>query len=591
MGKNIKEKVKDSLHKLYNVEDDIKFDIEKTKEGFEGDYTIVVFPFLKYSKKSAEQTAKEIGVFLRNKMPEIASYNVIKGFLNITMSQEYWIDKLNELISRNFNYFAPSGEKFMIEFSSPNTNKPLHLGHIRNNLIGDSVSKILKEAGNEIIKVNLINDRGIHICKSMLAWIKWGNNITPKEAGIKGDKLVGDFYVLFDKEYKKQIQELVNKGNSKEDAENLAPLILEARKVLRRWENKDPEIIKIWEMMNSWVYEGFEKTYNDLNINFDKIYYESQTYLLGKSIIEEGLKKGIFYREEDSSVWIDLTNEGLDKKLLLRNDGTTVYITQDIGTAIQRIEEFNPDKIIYVVGNEQDYHFKVLKKILQKINPNFADKIIHLSYGMVELPEGKMKSREGKVVDADDLIQEMIQTAQQISEENGKIKDLNEEEKNKIIKIIALGALKYFIIKVDPKKQIIFNPAESIDFTGNTGPFIQYTHARICSILRKASEMKISFRGKISDETNLIAKEIELISLLSQYEYIIPEAAKKTDPGLIANYVYNIAKEFNQYYHDYTILKESDAKILQLRLMLCERIGATIKKCMNLLGIEVPDIM
>ncbi|HOK37976.1 MAG: arginine--tRNA ligase [Bacteroidales bacterium] len=591
MEKSIKVHVKDVLQKLYNVDpDDLNIEIEKTREGFEGDFTLVVFPFLKYSKKTPEQTAKEIGAYLRSKMPEIASYNVIKGFLNLVMTQEYWIDELNYLIYTDFSFFKNSGKNIMIEFSSPNTNKPLHLGHIRNNLLGDSISRLIAETGNNVIKVNLINDRGIHICKSMLAWQKWKKDLNPENTGKKGDKLVGDFYVLFENEYKKQIQELIDQGLTKEEAEN-APLMQEAREMLRKWESNDPEIMKIWEIMNSWVYAGFAKTYSDLGITFDKVYYESQTYLLGKEIVEKGLEKGIFYREADNSVWIDLSNEGLDKKLLLRSDGTTVYMTQDLGTAVQRFQEFNPDLIIYVVGNEQEYHFKVLKKILEKLYPEYADRIFHLSYGMVELPEGKMKSREGKVVDADDLIEEMIQTATEIANENGKVNNLPEKEKSRILKIIALGALKYYILKVDPKKQIVFNPAESIDFAGNTGPFIQYTHARICSILRKADEMKIKFKGKINSETEIVTKEINLISLLSEYESVLVKAAKNFDPGSIANYVYNLAKEFNQYYHDYTILKEQDPKVLQLRLMLCKQIAATIQKSMNLLGIEVPEVM
>ncbi|MFQ3579976.1 MAG: arginine--tRNA ligase [Bacteroidales bacterium] len=591
MEKSIKVHVKDALQKLYNVDpDDLNIEIEKTREGFEGDFTLVVFPFLKYSKKAPEQTAKEIGAYLRSKMTEIASYNVIKGFLNLVMTQEYWIDILNYLISTNFSFFKNTGKNLMIEFSSPNTNKPLHLGHIRNNLLGDSISRLIAETGNNVIKVNLINDRGIHICKSMLAWQKWKKDLNPENSGKKGDKLVGDFYVLFENENKKQIQELIDQGLTKEEAEN-TPLMQEAREMLRKWESNDPEIMKIWEMMNSWVYAGFEKTYSDLGITFDKIYYESQTYLLGKEIVEKGLEKGIFYREADNSVWIDLTNEGLDKKLLLRSDGTTVYMTQDLGTAVQRFQEFNPDLIIYVVGNEQEYHFKVLKKIIEKLYPEYSDRIFHLSYGMVELPEGKMKSREGKVVDADDLVEEMIQTATEIANENGKVNNLPEEEKSRILKIIALGALKYYILKVDPKKQIVFNPAESIDFAGNTGPFIQYTHARICSILRKADEMKIKFKGKINSETEIVTKEINLISLLSEYESVVAKAAKNFDPGSIANYVYNLAKEFNQYYHDYTILKEQDPKVLQLRLMLCKQIAATIRKSMNVLGIEVPEVM
>ncbi len=592
MKKNIVKYIKEALSTLYNVDTaSLEIPIENTKQGIEGDYTIVVFPFVKYSKKSPADTAKDLGVFIKTRFEDIASYNIIQGFLNLRMTPEYWINRLNTMNSELDKEDSKIQNPLMIEFSSPNTNKPLHLGHIRNNLLGDAISKILKAAGNNIIKVNLINDRGIHICKSMLAWIKWGNNSTPETTNLKGDKFVGDYYVLFDKEYKKQIAELIATGQTEEQANANAPLILEAREILKKWEAGDAETLRIWNMMNSWVYKGFEQTYKSLNISFDKLYYESQTYLLGKKIVNKGLDEGIFVQDEDTSVWIDLTNEGLDRKILLRSDGTTVYMTQDIGTALQRFEEYNPTKIIYVVGNEQDYHFKVLKKVMGKLDSDYANKIEHLSYGMVELPEGKMKSREGTVVDADDLIEEMIETAANIADENGKIHDLPEDEKNRIIKMIALGALKYYIIKVDPKKQMTFNPKESIDFAGNTGPFIQYTHARICSILRKADEMKIKFNGKASDETNLLDQEIELVSLLADYENIVQEAARKLDPGMIANYVYSLVKEFNNYYHEHSILKETDSKILQFRLLLSKQVAKTIKNCMGLLGIEVPEIM
>jgi arginyl-tRNA synthetase len=592
MEKNIVRYIKEALSTLYNVETTgMDIPVDKTKQGIEGDFTIVVFPFVKFSKKSPADTAKDLGVFTKSRFEDIASYNVVQGFLNLRMTPEYWINRLNSLNAEVAVATNITDIPLMIEFSSPNTNKPLHLGHIRNNLLGDSVSRILKAAGNNVVRVNLINDRGIHICKSMLAWIKWGNDSTPALTGIKGDKFVGDFYVLFDKEYKKQIAELKENGQSDDEAAANAPLILEVRDLLKKWESGDAETLRIWNMMNSWVYEGFEITYKSLGIEFDKLYYESNTYLLGKKTVNKGLESGIFVQDDDNSVWIDLTNEGMDRKILLRSDGTTVYMTQDIGTALQRFEEYNPSKIIYVVGNEQDYHFKVLKKIIAKLDSDYANKIEHLSYGMVELPEGKMKSREGTVVDADDLIEEMIQTAAKIADENGKIHDLPAEEKLRIIKIIALGALKYYIIKVDPKKQMTFNPKESIDFAGNTGPFIQYTHARICSILRKADEMKIKFNGKASGETNLLDQEIEIVSLLADYETIVKDAARKFDPGIVANFVYSLVKEYNTYYHEHSILKETDSKILQFRLLLSKQVAKTIKNSMALLGIEVPEVM
>lgn len=592
MEKNLIKYVKEALSSLYSADvDRIKIQIEKTKEGIEGNFTIVVFPFTQLSKKSPTDTAKDIGVFIKSRYEDIASYNIIKGFLNISMTQEYWINRLNELFFNPKVEKQNSDSKLMIEFSSPNTNKPLHLGHIRNNLLGDSISRILNEVGNEVVKVNLINDRGIHICKSMLAWMKWGNGKTPESEGIKGDKFVGDYYVLFDKEYKKQIKGLVDSGLSEEEATNKAPLILEAREILKKWELGDLEIREVWGIMNSWVYDGFDVTYKNLNINFDKLYYESQTYSLGRDLVNQGLEKGIFERDSDGSVWIDLTSEGLDRKVLLRSDGTTVYMTQDLGTAYQRFEEFNPDKLIYVVGNEQDYHFKVLKKILAKLNEEYSAKIEHLSYGMVELPEGKMKSREGTVVDADDLIKEMVETARKISDENGRVRDLPEEEKNEIIKMIALGALKYFIVKVDPKKQMVFNPKESIDFNGNTGPFIQYTYARISSILRNAEKMKIKFNGRASAEADLLDREVDLVSILTDYNIIISEAANKLNPAIIANYIYELVKEFNQYYHEHSILKEQDPKSLQFKLLLSLQIANTIKRGMGLLGIDVPEVM
>lgn len=592
MEKNIEKYIKQGLEALYSIDTtNIDIPIEKTKEEIKGDFTVVVFAFSKFSKKSPADTAKDLGTFIRQKYEDVSSYNVINGFLNLRMTNEYWINRLNNLNTQTSEYELVEKETIMVEFSSPNTNKPLHLGHIRNNLLGDSISKILQASGKNVIKTNLINDRGIHICKSILAWIKWGNDETPETNNKKGDKLVGEYYVKFETKYKEEINELISKGENKEYAKANAPIILEAREILRKWENGDKEIIKIWQMMNSWVYKGFDKTYSDLGISFDKIYYESDTYLLGKKIVNKELDKGIFVKDEDNSVWIDLSNEGLDRKILLRSDGTTVYMTQDIGTAIKRIEEEQPEKIIYVVGNEQDYHFAVLKKIISKINKSYSEIIQHLSYGMVELPEGKMKSREGIVVDADDLLNDMILTAKKISEESGKTHDLDENEKEKIIKMIALGALKYFIIKVDPKKQMVFNPKESIDFNGNTGPFIQYTHARIKSILRNADKMNIKFSGKASQDAEIVDLEIELISHLCDFEKTIQESARKLDPSLIANYVFALTKLFNQYYHEHSILKETEAKTLQFRLLLAKNIAGTIKSAMKLLGIEVPEIM
>jgi len=592
MEKNIRKYIKEALESLYNADiENISVPVEKTKPGIEGDFTVVVFPFVKLSKKSPEDTSKDLGVFIKSRFDDIASYNIIKGFLNIRMSQEYWISRINFLASDKNTGIESTGKKIMVEYSSPNTNKPLHLGHIRNNLLGDSVSRILKAAGNDVIKVNLINDRGIHICKSMLAWMKWGENATPESTGLKGDKLVGDYYVLFDKKYKEEIKELIAAGKTEDQAKDEAPLIIEAREILKKWENNDEEIRKIWEMMNSWVYDGFDITYNRLGISFDKLYYESNTYLSGREIVKKGLEENIFVKDPDSSVWVDLTDQGLDRKILLRSDGTTVYMTQDIGTAYQRFQEFAPDKLIYVVGNEQNYHFDVLKKILDKLDSDYSSKIQHLSYGMVELPEGKMKSREGTVVDADDLMSEMFETAKRISEESGKTNELSEDEKNRIIEMISLGALKYYIVKVDPKKQMTFNPKESIDFNGNTGPFIQYTHARICSILRKAEEMKIKFIGRVSEETQLLGKEVNLVSMLCDYNKVVTESANRLDPGMIANYVYNLVKEFNQFYHEHSILKESDANIMHFRLLLSQQVANTIKSGMGLLGIEVPEIM
>jgi len=567
---------------------------QKTRKEFEGDFTLVVFPFLKIAKKSPEQTAQEIGNYLKSNVKEICKFNVVKGFLNIKLSDEYWISHLNSIVTNKqygIKQEGTSGKTIMVEYSSPNTNKPLHLGHIRNNLLGYSVAEILKANGHKILKVNLVNDRGIHICKSMLAWQKWGNGVTPESTNIKGDKLVGDYYVKFDKEYKKQIAELTTKGVDADKAKETAPLLQEAREMLRKWEAGDKEVTKLWQTMNSWVYKGFDITYNTLGVDFDKVYYESETYKLGKAIVLEGLKKGILIQKEDGSIWADLTNEGLDQKILLRSDGTSVYMTQDIGTAHQRFSEFNLDNHIYVVGNEQNYHFQVLKLVLKKLGFDWADNITHLSYGMVELPEGKMKSREGTVVDADDLIAEMVSTAKETSEELGKLNEMTQEEAEKLFKTIGLGALKYFILKVDPKKTMMFNPKESIDFNGNTGPFIQYTHARIKSVLRKAADTGNKTNNKVDLSVKLTDKEQELIKLLSEFPEIITEAGENYSPAVISNYIYDLAKEYNQFYHAHPVIKEENEEIRNLRVQISNQIADTIKKGAKLLGMEVPERM
>ncbi|HDP75486.1 MAG TPA: arginine--tRNA ligase [Bacteroidales bacterium] len=586
--------VKSAAEKLYNqpIADSL-IQIQKTRKDFEGDYTMVAFPLLKLSRKSPEETCKEIGEQLMALDNQIESFNVIKGFLNITLSKSYWANVLNTIVqTKDFGFCEAKSEKpIVIEFSSPNTNKPLHLGHIRNNLLGMSISRIMEKSGKRVVKVNLVNDRGIHICKSMLAWQKFGNGETPESTGIKGDHLVGDYYVRFDKEYKAQVEELKAQGMPEDEAKVKAPIIQEAQEVLRRWEAKDPEVIQLWKTMNGWVYEGFDKTYADLGITFDKVYYESETYLLGKSVVVDGVNRGLFFRKDDGSVWVDLTNDGLDQKLLLRGNGTSVYITQDIGTAIQRYNEFNFDEHIYVVGNEQEYHFQVLKLIMKKLGYEWSDALYHLSYGMVQLPEGKMKSREGTVVDADDLIEEMINTARQMSEELGKLDDVDHGVASEVIRMVGLAALKYFILKVDPKKNMTFNPKESIDFNGNTGPFIQYTHARIKSVLVKAANAGHQVKGKIHPDYISNSKELELIQLLSQFPEVVLAAAQNHNPSLIANYTYELAKEYNQFYHDFTILKEPNEGVKQLRLSLSEQVADIIKRAMWLLGIEVPERM
>ena len=585
------EAVKSSVEALYGELQGEQLQIQKTRKEFEGDYTLVTFPLLKRSRKSPEATANEIGEYMVANCKEVAAYNVIKGFLNISLDPSFWSERFCEVYAcENFGEGEPTGKTIMIEYSSPNTNKPLHLGHIRNNLLGYSVAQILKANGNNVIKVNLVNDRGIHICKSMLAWKLYGGGETPESSGMKGDHLVGKYYVEFDKHYKGQIKELVAQGKSEDEAKKSAPIMLEAQEMLRKWEAKDPEVYALWEKMNGWVYEGFDVTYKALGVDFDKIYYESQTYLLGKSLVEEGLQKGVFFRKEDNSVWIDLAEDGLDQKLLLRGDGTSVYMTQDLGTAYRRFEDNNLDGIIYVVGNEQNYHFQVLKLILKKLGYDWSDGIYHLSYGMVELPEGKMKSREGTVVDADDLCDAMINTAREMSQELGKLDGCSEEEALAISSMVGLGALKYFILKVDPKKTMLFDPRESIDFNGNTGPFIQYTHARICSVLRKAAEQGIAFEGeKIACE--LLPEEVELVKMLCDYPATVQSAGEAFAPSMIAAYTYELCKTFNGYYHDHSILREENEAVKKMRLALAQQVARVINRSMRLLGIDVPERM
>lgn len=568
--------------------------LQKTKKEFEGHLTLVVFPFLRISKKTPEQTAQEIGEYLLEHEPSVASFNVIKGFLNLTIAGSNWIEMLNAMHAQEtygITHPAEEAPLVMIEYSSPNTNKPLHLGHVRNNLLGYSLSKILKANGNRVIKTNIVNDRGIHICKSMLAWQKWGEGVTPESSGKKGDHLVGDFYVMFDKHYREEVGQLVASGLSKEEAEARSPLMAEAREMLRRWEAGDAEVRELWNRMNGWVYDGFDRTYKRLGVDFDKIYYESETYLEGREKVLEGLKKGLFYRRDDGSVWADLRPEGLDEKILLRSDGTSVYMTQDIGTAKLRFDDYPIDRMIYVVGNEQNYHFQVLSILLDKLGFAFGKGLIHFSYGMVELPEGKMKSREGTVVDADDLMDEMIATARDISNELGKLDGLSPSEADDIIRVIGLGSLKYFILKVDPRKNMTFNPKESIDFNGNTGSFIQYTYARIRSVLRKAEEQGLVIPEQLPTDTPVNAKEQTLIGSLADFASTVKEAGETYSPACIANYVYDLVREFNQFYHDYTILGESDERIRQLRLTLSAETAKIVRSAMSLLGIEMPERM
>ncbi|MDY6276893.1 MAG: arginine--tRNA ligase [Bacteroidales bacterium] len=590
----IQNKAAEAIAALYSVETEPStLQVSVTRKEFEGDYTLVVFPLLRVSKASPEVTGNAIGSWLKDNVPEIAGFNCVKGFLNILFSDVYWNEELRSVAAdENFGQLPTTGRRVMVEFSSPNTNKPLHLGHIRNNLLGDSVSRLLKAGGNEVIKSTIVNDRGVHICKSMLAWQKFFDGKTPQSEGIKGDHLVGDCYVAFDKWYKSEVKELMDKGLSEEEAKKEAPSIKAAHDMLVAWEKGDPEVRALWKKMNGWVYEGFDQTYAALGITFDVVDHESETYILGKELVQKGLDSGVFVREADGSVWCDLTADGLDRKLVLRGDGTSVYITQDLGTAERRFANYNLDSHVYVVGNEQDYHFQVLKLILKKLGFDWADQIYHLSYGMVELPEGKMKSREGTVVDADDLIEAMYQEAKKTSEESGKLADMPEDEKEKLYHMIGLGALKYFIVKVDPKKTMLFNPKESIDFNGNTGPFIQYTHARICSILRKAAEQGISFGADdVLDSIAPSAKEVRLVKLLGLFPSKIGEAVAALSPAVVANYAYELAKEFNQYYHDTQILKEPDAVLLKYRLVLIATLARTLRSAMSVLGIQLPDRM
>ena len=568
--------------------------LQNTKEGFEGNLTLVVFPFLKISRKKPEDTAQDIGLWLQQNCEAVSQFNVVKGFLNLVIAPAAWISLLSDInADEHFGEKQATADSplVMIEYSSPNTNKPLHLGHVRNNLLGWSLAQIMAANGNRVVKTNIVNDRGIHICKSMLAWLKWGNGETPESAGKKGDHLIGDYYVAFDKHYREEIRELVAQGMDEEKAKQEAPLIKEAHEMLVKWEQNDPEVRALWEKMNSWVYAGFDQTYNALGVGFDKIYYESQTYLKGKAKVEEGLAKGLFERHDDNSVWADLTNEGLDQKLLLRSDGTSVYMTQDIGTAEMRYEDYPIDKMIYVVGNEQNYHFQVLSILLDRLGFKWGKELVHFSYGMVELPNGKMKSREGTVVDADDLIQAMIDGARQVSEEAGKSKDLPEAEKQEIARICGMGALKYFILKVDARKNMLFNPEESIDFNGNTGPFIQYTYARIRSILRKAElGQKAATLPSATDYTPN-QKETDLIQKLYAYGAAVEQAGSDYSPSGIANYCYELTKQFNQFYHDYSILNAETETAKMFRLVLAQNVAKVIRNGMALLGIEVPERM
>lgn len=589
----IASKASEAIKALYNADiEPSALQVSVTKKEFTGDFTLVVFPLLRLSHSTPENTGNAIGEWLKANVPEISEYNCVKGFLNLLFSNLFWNELFGEIVAdKDFGDLPKTGKNIMVEFSSPNTNKPLHLGHIRNNLLGDSVSRLLKASGNNVIKTTLVNDRGVHICKSMLAWLKVGNGATPESTGIKGDHLVGDMYVAFNNIYKKEVDDLVAGGMDEETAKKEAPCLREAHEMLQKWEAGDKEVRDLWARMNGWVLKGFDESYKALGITFDKVYYESQTYLLGKELVQKGLNMGVFVKDPDGSVWCDLTADGLDRKLLIRSDGTSVYITQDLGTAERRFAEYHLDSHVYVVGNEQNYHFQVLKLILKKLGFEWSDNIFHLSYGMVELPEGKMKSREGTVVDADDLLQKMYEEARATSDESGKLADMSDEDKAKLYHMIGLGALKYFIIKVDPKKTMLFNPKESIDFNGNTGPFIQYTHARIRSILRKAAEKGIEYSASPLPKVELSTKEIRLIKLLNTFPAKIAEGAQAYSPAVIANYAYDLAKEFNQYYHDTPILKEENEDVLKMRLVLIDTLSAVLRKAMGILGIELPERM
>ncbi len=593
LEKILKGHIMSAIEALYGQKPDEKLiNFQKTRKEIAGDLTLVTFPLLKISKKNPQQTAEEIGAYLQEKIEDISGFNVIKGFLNLEISDSYWLNfmKVNAL-KHNFAYKAKKihSHPVLIEYSSPNTNKPLHLGHIRNNLLGYSVARILEAAGHNVVKTNLINDRGIHICKSMLAWLRWGKGETPESSGMKGDHLIGKYYVLFDKKYKEEIAGLMASGKTEDEAKNEAPLIVEAREMLRKWEAKEPEVIALWEKLNSWTYDGFDITYKRLGVSFDMVQHESQTYLGGKSLVEKGLEKGVLFRKEDGSVWADLTDEGLDEKLLLRSDGTSVYMTQDLGTAAERYENMQPEKMIYVVGNEQNYHFDVLKRVLKKLGMEWADIIYHLSYGMVELPHGKMKSREGTVVDADDLMDEMYATARKTGEELGKMENHESEEAKKLYEMVSIAALKYFILKVDPKKKMMFIPEESIDFNGNTGPFIQYTYARIQSLKRKSGIDLM--QAEIKNPDSLLPKEKEILKQVYELPEILEAAAKGFSPALIANYSYELAKGFNQFYQEVPINKEEDENKRAFRLLLAHFAGDSLRSAMNLLGIEMPEKM
>ncbi|NBV56853.1 MAG: arginine--tRNA ligase [Bacteroidetes bacterium] len=575
----------EALNQLYGL-DEIDISFEQTNSKFNGDLTLVVFPFLKFSKKRPEDTAEEIGNYISNQLNEIKAFNVVKGFLNIEFCNEYWLNALKNRFDEGIQVpKIGDNKKIVVEYSSPNTNKPLHLGHVRNNVLGYSICQIFDSVGYEVVKNNLVNDRGIHICKSMIAYQKWGNNETPESSGLKGDHLIGKYYVKFDQNYQKEIQELVSNGIDKEEAKDKSSLMVETRDMLQKWENGDSGTVTLWKQMNSWVYEGFEETYNRLGVNFDKIYYESDTYLLGKEIVQEGLKSNVFFKKEDGSIWIDLTPEGLDEKIVQRSDGTSVYITQDIGTADLKYDEFKMDKFVYVVGNEQDYHFKVLQLILKRLGKSYADGLYHLSYGMVDLPEGKMKSREGTVVDADELMDEVVATAKKQTEELGKTDGMNPKELTELYEVLGIGALKYYLLKVDAKKRMMYDPKESIDFQGNTAPFIQYTYTRIASLLRAAE--KVDF--KFPKELNPVEKD--LIKLISNYPNVITSAANNYNPSEVANAVYELAKTFNKFYHEHTILGEQDQNTRSFRITLSNMVGETIKHGFNLLGIQVPDRM